>query len=59
MPVNNRSFWKKKLSSNVTRDRRVTAELRRSAWKVVRIWEHELRLRPTRAVNRIKRALIM
>lgn len=41
-PANNRAFWRKKLSANRARDRRVNQTLRRSGWRVVRIWEHEL-----------------
>jgi len=41
-PANNRAFWKKKLAGYKTRDRVVNRTLRRSGWRVVRIWEHEL-----------------
>lgn len=43
MPKNNRLFWKIKLEGNVARDRRVTTELKKMGWKVLRLWEHELR----------------
>jgi DNA mismatch endonuclease (patch repair protein) len=43
MPVNNRAFWEKKLSGNKDRDRLVTRTLRKDGWRVLRIWEHELR----------------
>lgn len=56
LPVNNRKFWAKKLSDNKNRDRRVTSELRRSGWKVVRIWEHELK-RPKSVVRKIASVL--
>lgn len=49
-------FWKRKLLRNIARDKRVNRELRKSGWKVVRIWERQL-LRPNYAVGRIKRAL--
>ena len=41
-PANNRAFWKKKLAGNKTRDRLVNRALRRSGWRVVRVWEHQL-----------------
>lgn len=41
-PGTNKKFWKEKIDSNVKRDKTVTAELRGSGWKVLRIWEHEL-----------------
>ena len=43
LPVNNRPFWRKKLAANKSRDRLVNRTLRRLGWRVVRIWEHELR----------------
>jgi DNA mismatch endonuclease, patch repair protein len=43
LPVGNREFWQRKLDANRKRDRRVTRELRRRGWRVLRIWEHELR----------------
>ena len=56
LPVNNRPFWRKKLNRNRTRDRLVTRTLRKSGWRVLRIWEHELR-RPTLILSRIHNAL--
>lgn len=38
-------FWTAKLSGNVARDRRVNRELRKLGWRVVRIWEHDLKRR--------------
>jgi DNA mismatch endonuclease (patch repair protein) len=42
-PKGNASFWRKKLAANKARDRRVNRVLRAAGWRVVRIWEHELR----------------
>jgi DNA mismatch endonuclease (patch repair protein) len=42
-PANNRSFWKKKLAGNKMRDRVVNQTLRSAHWRVLRIWECELR----------------
>ncbi len=36
-------FWKKKFAENVTRDREKTATLRSLGWKVLIVWECELR----------------
>jgi DNA mismatch endonuclease (patch repair protein) len=56
MPVNNRAFWREKLSKNVERDRRVSRSLRSDGWRVLRIWEHELR-HPERPLKRVVRSL--
>jgi len=42
-PKNNRAFWRRKLASNKRRDRLVNRALRRAGWRVLRVWEHELR----------------
>src|SRR4051812_21363227 len=36
--VKSGSFWQKKLAANHARDRRVTRQLRRNGWRVLRIW---------------------
>ena len=41
-PKGNAAFWRRKFSRNIARDRLVTRTLRRSGWRVLRIWEHEL-----------------
>jgi DNA mismatch endonuclease (patch repair protein) len=57
MPASNRAFWKEKLAGNRARDRLVNWTLRRRGWRVLRIWEHELKSHATRVVSRIRRAL--
>ena len=56
-PKNNRTFWRRKLSSNKQRDLLVTSTLRRAGWRVVRIWECDLARRPEVCVRRIERSL--
>lgn len=57
-PKNNRVFWHVKLSSNKSRDVIVTRTLRKSGWKVLRIWEHELaKKNEQRLVQRLRRAI--
>lgn len=43
MPKKNRQFWEDKISANVERDERVVKELTDQGWKVVRIWEHQVK----------------
>ena len=37
-------FWRNKIEQNRRRDRRNTARLRREGWKVLRIWEHRIKI---------------
>jgi DNA mismatch endonuclease (patch repair protein) len=56
-------FWREKLAANRARDRAVNRALRRAGWRVVRVWEHSLRLavrdvkQEARLARRIQRAL--
>lgn len=57
-PTTNRAFWRKKLAKNRARDLLVNQTLRKEGWKVLRIWQHELkRGNESRCVARIRRAL--
>jgi DNA mismatch endonuclease, patch repair protein len=57
-PAGNRAFWKKKFARNKTRDRIVNHTLRQRGWKILRIWQHELkRKNEARLLLRIFRAL--
>jgi len=42
-PHSRRNYWDAKVAGNIARDRHVNRTLRRQGWRVVRIWEHELR----------------
>ena len=42
-PMTNRAFWRKKIARNKTRDKCVNRLLRTKGWKVIRVWEHELK----------------
>src|ERR1700690_2606941 len=54
MPASNVEYWNAKIQRNMARDRRVSAELRRAGWTVVRIWEHALS-EPKRVAARLLR----
>mgnify|MGYP006277543925 FL=1 len=42
-PKGNAAFWRRKFAANIARDRRVNRALRKAGWRVLRIWEHDLR----------------
>ena len=42
-PKNNAEFWKSKIETNVERDQRQKAALQSQGWKVIVIWECELK----------------
>lgn len=48
-----KKYWIKKIESTIIRDRKVDHELRRTGWHVLRIWEHEIKLRPKKVIEKI------
>ena len=58
-PKGNAAFWRKKFAANQSRDRLVTRTLRKIGWRVLRIWEHELKRKNTvRLTARLRRAFL-
>ena len=57
-PKQNAQFWREKIARNRARDRLVTRTLRTLGWRVLRIWEHELKPKnEPRLLARLRRAL--
>lgn len=56
-PKTNQEYWEKKIRSNRRRDRLVTKTLKDSGWRVLRVWESELRT-GTKAVMAKLRVLV-
>lgn len=53
-PKVNKNYWKKKLEGNKIRDKFVNRVLKKLGWKVVRVWEHELK-EPKKVAAKVKR----
>jgi DNA mismatch endonuclease (patch repair protein) len=58
-PRTHRSYWRRKLERNVERDRFNREDLESMGWKVVEVWEHEVRGDPKRVANRIMESATM
>ena len=43
MPATNREYWQAKIQRNKTRDRIVNSELIKHGWKVLRVWEYDIK----------------
>ena len=52
-PKANEDYWTKKRERNMKRDQQVSAELTAKGWRVVRIWECELK-RPDEVVENLR-----
>lgn len=57
IPKSNRAFWTRKIFGNIERDKKVFRLLCKLGWKVLRIWEHELR-DEERVLKRVQRLII-
>lgn len=57
MPASHVEYWRRKIRRNKERDAKTKAAYRRSGWKVVRLWEHQLKDDFDRCVLRIERVV--
>lgn len=56
-PSTNERFWRDKFIANKLRDRRADLALKRLGWRVVRVWEHEIKKSPETVISQIVRIL--
>ena len=54
IPKTNTNFWENKITRNKERDRKVSRELKKAGWSVLRIWEHEIKMNPRKVIERLK-----
>jgi DNA mismatch endonuclease (patch repair protein) len=59
MPKSNISYWAKKISRNIERDKEVTKLLKRKGWKVLRLWEHDINKKLNYSLSRIIKQLTL
>jgi DNA mismatch endonuclease (patch repair protein) len=57
VPKTNTQFWTAKILRNRNRDKQVDRSLKGLGWKVLRVWEHDVRLDGLAVVRRINRLL--
>lgn len=43
LPNSNKDYWIEKIEKNVKRDKKINETLKSKGWKVIRIWEHEIK----------------
>lgn len=53
----NKSFWIKKIESNIKRDRLVNKTLKQLGWKVIRFWGKDISKNTEKCIKSIKREL--
>ena len=53
MPQSNKRYWKEKIRRNKERDGAVNEKLKKEGWKVVRIWEHDIKRNTNKCASKI------
>ena len=48
LPETNKKFWEKKIKENIERDKKNEIELKKLGWKVITIWQCELKNKDVR-----------
>jgi len=56
IPRTNRTYWAAKISRNIRRDQMISKRLRVLGYRVIRIWECQLRENPNLCLGRVLRA---
>ena len=57
MPKSNIGYWENKIRNNCKRDKLVNRELKKLGWKVIRIWEHDIKHNPEKSLRKILNAI--
>ena len=59
-PENNADYWKEKILANVERDKRNISKLKTQGWKVITVWECELKKNVVNdTLQRVKERIII
>jgi DNA mismatch endonuclease (patch repair protein) len=58
MPKSNKKYWEEKISRNKIRDKEVNKQLKRDGWKVIRLWEFDVKKNLRKCMNKILKALM-
>ncbi|MEZ2349805.1 very short patch repair endonuclease [Caballeronia sp. RCC_10] len=56
-PATNATFWARKIERNQQRDRQVDDKLMAAGWRIIRLWEHEVKKNLDGCVKRIQEVL--
>lgn len=56
-PKSNLEYWQAKIQGNIARDKKTTSQLQHEGWRVIRVWEHELK-EPDTVLMTLREALL-
>jgi len=52
-----KKYWRQKIETNMTRDKKITRKLRSEGWSVLRFWEHDIHKDPGKCKRKILRKI--
>ena len=58
-PKQNSEYWQKKIENNRIRDKQINERLERKGWKVIRIWECEIKEKNKEKLKLLKRSSVV
>lgn len=53
-----KKYWLEKIERNIERDKKINRELKRSNWRVLRFWEHQIKKSPKTVLEKIEETLV-
>jgi len=56
-PQTRKNFWKEKINRNMQRDKDINRHYKKDGWKILRIWEHEIKKDAEKAAGKIVKFL--
>lgn len=56
-PKTNINYWQKKIARNKERDKKVTSALKKDGWKVLRLWEYDVKHNIDKRIDKILKAI--
>ena len=56
-PSDNAGYWQKKIQRNILRDKSITRALKKQGWKVIRIWECEIKRGEIKKIQILRREI--
>jgi len=58
-PKQNSEYWQKKIENNRIRDKQINERLERKGWKVIRIWECEIKEKNIEKLKLLKKSSVV
>lgn len=53
MPATRTEFWEKKIARNKERDKEVNRHYKKENWRMIRVWEHEIKRDNSKFIQKI------